>query len=221
MGQADLDDLGQAGDVVVARQRLQRRQVAQDTGRRVEGADEVLARAGVDAGLAAHGRVDHGEQRRRDVHDGHAAQPGRRDEAGQVGGRSTADGHDGVGAGEAHLAEHVPAVRRDLEVLLALTVGHLDRVRLVAVALQVRAHGVGALAQGRGVHDRHPLGALDHRGQLTEQAVPDHDVVRRGAAHGDARRLAHGAAASSAVTSSATCRADRLLVSTTSVATSR
>ena len=56
----------------------QRGQVAQHPDRRVEGADQVLAALGVDAGLAADRRVDHAGQRGRHLHDPHPAQPGRR-----------------------------------------------------------------------------------------------------------------------------------------------
>ena len=109
-----LDDLGQPGHEVVGRQRLQRRQVAQHPCRRVERADEVLALGGVDAGLAADRRVDHAEQRRGQVDDLDPAQPGRRDEAGQVGDGAPTDPDDGVAAGEAGLAQHAPQERRHL-----------------------------------------------------------------------------------------------------------
>ena len=69
------------------------------------------------------------EQRGRHVHDPDAAQPGRRDEAGQVGGRAAADVDDGVGAGEAGLPEHLPAERRDRRELGLLAVRDLDAVR--------------------------------------------------------------------------------------------
>ena len=65
-------------------------------------------RVGVDAGLAADGGVDHAEQRGRHQHHPDAAQPGRGDEPGQVGGRSPADADDGVGAGEAGRPSYVP-----------------------------------------------------------------------------------------------------------------
>ena len=92
--ESGLDDLGEPADVVVDRQRVQRGQVAQHPGRGVEGADEVLALGGVDAGLAADGGVDHGEHGRGDGDPAHAAQPGRGDESGEVGGRAAADADD-------------------------------------------------------------------------------------------------------------------------------
>ena len=75
-------------------------EVGDHRGGRVERADEVLALVRVDAGLAADGRVDHAEHRRRHLDDPHAAQPGGGDEPGEVGDRSPAEADDGVGAGE-------------------------------------------------------------------------------------------------------------------------
>ena len=53
------------------------------------------------------------QQRGRHVHDPDAAQPGRGDEAAEVGGRAAAEGDHRVGAGEAGLAERLPAVGGD------------------------------------------------------------------------------------------------------------
>jgi hypothetical protein len=64
-----LDDFGEAADQLVARQGLQGREVADHAPGLVEGADEVLALAGVHARLAADCGVDHPEQRGRQVHD--------------------------------------------------------------------------------------------------------------------------------------------------------
>ena len=98
-----LDDLGEARHVVAAVEGFQRRQVGEHPGGRVERADQVLARRDVDRGLAADRRVDHAEQRRRHVDDGHAAQPGRGGEPGEVGRRSPADADHAVGPG--HLGD--------------------------------------------------------------------------------------------------------------------
>ena len=112
------------------------------------------------------------------VHDAHAAQPGGGDEAGQVGGRPPADRHHGVVAGRADLAEHVPQVRRDLQVLALLAVGHLDRVRGEALRGEVLADRVGRRPERSGVHDGDPVGAGQRAGQLAEQPLPHHHVVR-------------------------------------------
>ena len=111
--EAALDDLGQPGDEVVARQRRQRGRgrTARPRGGR-NAPTRFLPSAVLIPVLPPTAASTIAEQRRRDLHDAHAAQPGRRDEPGEVGGRSAADADDGVGAGEAGLAEHPPQARR-------------------------------------------------------------------------------------------------------------
>ena len=58
---AGLHDLGEPGEDLVLRQRVEQLEVAQHRGRRVEDAHEVLALVRVDAGLAADRGVDHAE----------------------------------------------------------------------------------------------------------------------------------------------------------------
>ncbi|EKX63206.1 hypothetical protein STRIP9103_01490, partial [Streptomyces ipomoeae 91-03] len=180
--EAGLDDLGEPGHVVVDRQRLQRGQVAEHTRRRVEGPHEVLALGGVDAGLAADRRVDHGEHGGRDGDPAHPAQPGRRHEPGEVGGGAAAHADDDVGAGEPGLAERLPAVGGDLGGLRLLGVGHLDGDGLVALLGQVGAERLTGLAQRLGVNDRDPLGlAADQAAEFAEELTPHQDLVRLGA----------------------------------------
>ena len=131
--------------------------VAEHAGRRVEGADEVLALGGVDAGLAADGRVDHAEQRRRHLDDAHPAQPRRRDEAGEVGDGAAADPDDGIGAGEAGPAELRPERRRDLGRLGRLGVGHLGDVDGIPRGLERAVTRDVELGQRRGVDDEDAL----------------------------------------------------------------
>ena len=126
-----LDDLAQPGPQLGVRQRAEEGQVAQHAGRLVEGTDQVLPGTGVDAGLAADRGVDHAEQRRRDVHDPHPAEPGRGHEPAQVGGRSPTDGDDGIAAREAGAAERLPALRRHDRRLGLLAVGHRQRQHVV------------------------------------------------------------------------------------------
>lgn len=114
--------------------------------RRVEGADEVLALGGVDARLAADGRVDHGQDRGRYGDPAHAPQPGRGHEARQVGGRTAADADDDVGPGEAGLAQRLPAVGGDLGGLRLLRVRHLDGDGLEALVGEVRAERLAGAA---------------------------------------------------------------------------
>jgi hypothetical protein len=82
----------------------------------VERADQVLAGGGVHRRLAAHRRVDHGEEGRGGLHDGDAAQVRRGDEAGQVADHATAQSDDGgvaaVTGGEQLVGHAGPRVAR-------------------------------------------------------------------------------------------------------------
>ena len=66
--QAVFHHLGIAGAELALRQRVEQRGVGHHQDRLIERADQVLAVAGVDRGLAADGRIDLGEQRRRHLH---------------------------------------------------------------------------------------------------------------------------------------------------------
>ena len=167
---------------VVDRQRVERGQVAQHARGRVEGADEVLALGGVDAGLAADRRVHHAQHGGRHGDPAHPAQPGRGHEPGEVRGGPAADTDDEVAAGEAGLTEGLPAVRGDLGGLGLLGVGHLDGHDLEALAGQVLAQRFAGLGERLRVDDRDALGALaDQAGQLTEELTSDEHLVRLGA----------------------------------------
>ncbi len=75
-------------------QRPEEGDVDDDRRRLMEGADEVLALRQVDPCLAADRRVDLGDERRRDVDERHASEPGRGEEARRVAERSAADRDD-------------------------------------------------------------------------------------------------------------------------------
>jgi hypothetical protein len=143
----------------------------------MERADQVLAGRGVDAGLAADRRVDHAEQRGGHRHPAHPAQPGRGDEAGQVGHRAAADPDDRVGPGEVGAAQRVPARPGHLERLGRLGVGHLDRPDGQPGRPQCGADPVGQLPQRGGVHDGHLGRAGQQRGQAAEQVRADEHLV--------------------------------------------
>ena len=85
----------------------------------MEGADQVLALRGVDAGLAADRGIHLREQRGRDLHEAHAAAQDRRGKAGEVADHAAAERHDEIAALEAQLEqalaqglEHAEALRR-------------------------------------------------------------------------------------------------------------
>ena len=81
---AVLDHFREARGELARRQRAQAIGVDQHGARLVERADHVLAERMVDAGLAAHRRVDLREQRRRHLHERHAALVDRRGESRDV-----------------------------------------------------------------------------------------------------------------------------------------
>jgi hypothetical protein len=96
--QGRLDDLRVAGRPLLGRQRVEHRRVADDGRRLVVGAGVVLALADVDAGLAAVGRVDLGDEGRRNLDVAHAALVDRGAEAGEVADDAAAEGEDHVAA---------------------------------------------------------------------------------------------------------------------------
>ena len=191
--EAALDDLTHAGQQLVLGQGAQGANLAEHRGGRPERADQVLTLGGVDAGLTAHGGVHHAEQGGRNVHHAHAAQPGCRDEAGNVGNGAAAHGDDCVGAGEVVLTEHLPAERRHLVVLCLLSVRDFGAERFVAHGAQVFHDQLTGGTQGTRVNHEHLLGAVAQNfGDFTEQVVADENliVLTRGAAgHRDAGNI--------------------------------
>ena len=89
--QRGLDHLGPAGRELLRRQRLEHPRVGEHRRGLVVGARVVLALGQVDAGLAAVGRVDLRDERRRELHDRHAALVGGGAEAGQVADHAAAE----------------------------------------------------------------------------------------------------------------------------------
>ena len=173
-----LDDLGQPCDDLVAWDRFQGRDVDEDGVGFVEGADEVLACIGVDAGLTADCRVDHRQQCCRDVDDADPAHPGGGDESGEIGGRAAAEADHLVVAFETDLPEHTPAERGDLQVLTGLGIGNLDGVGIETLLVQKLPDLFGCFDEGGLKNDRDPVGTGRRLGDLTEQTPADHHVVR-------------------------------------------
>ena len=152
-----------------------------------------LPAAGVDAGLAADGGVDHREQGGRHVDDPHAAHPGGRDEAGEVGRRAAADRHDGVGAGHPEPAELLPAGAGGGEVLAVLAVGQVDAGgrRVPAASRSSRDGAVRTPATAGWWQTTTRRGAGEGLGDRAGDPAADDHVVRarrprRGGARGPA-----------------------------------
>ena len=177
-----LDDLAQPRPQLVKGERLENGQVAYDGRRRVEGADQVLARRGVDAGLPAHGRVDHGQEGGGDVDDGHAPQPGRRGEADQVGRRAPAHGDDAAVASHAHPTQLLPQRVQDGAGLGGLAARDGDPLDPQSGGAQPVLVPTGASLQLGDVDERHSSGAPagrpgDAAHHVDCQVLPDNDLV--------------------------------------------
>ena len=102
-----LDDLGAAAAVLLLGQRFERVGIADHDAGLIEAACLILARGQVDGGLAADGRIDRGQQRRRDLGKAHAALIRRRGKAREVAHHAAAERNDHVAAAEAVLTEEV------------------------------------------------------------------------------------------------------------------
>ena len=129
---------------------------------------------------------------------------------------ATADRDDGVGPGEARLAERLPAVGGDRRGLGPLALGQAEGEDVVVLDERVDDR-VGERPERAGVQDGHPLDRLaEQPREPAGQVVADHDVVRRRAADVQDRVVAHP---SSSRISAATSSGVRPSVSTTWVAT--
>ena len=87
-----LDHLGEAGPELPRRQAVQPLRRDQDRRRLVEGADEVLVLAEVQARLPTHAGIDLGQERRRDLHEADPPLPRGRGEPGDVPEHPAAEG---------------------------------------------------------------------------------------------------------------------------------
>ena len=93
-----LDHLGPAGALLAVGEGAQQVRIDHDQLRLEEGPDQVLAGREVDAGLPADAAIDHRQQRGRHLHQRHAAQVGRGDEAGEVADHPAAERDDRLAA---------------------------------------------------------------------------------------------------------------------------
>ena len=126
-----LDDLGAAAAVLLLGQRFERVGIADHDAGLIEAARLILARGQVDGGLAADGRIDRGQQRRRDLGKAHAALIRRRGKARKVAHHAAAERNDHVAAAEAVLAEEVQHIGVGREVLAPLARGEDKGVHTV------------------------------------------------------------------------------------------
>ena len=78
-----------------------------------------------------------------------AAQPGRRGEPGDVGGRSAAEADDRVLAADADPAQHLPDEADDGQILAGLGIGDLDAMGVNTLVGQMVPDRLGGLGQRR------------------------------------------------------------------------
>ena len=112
--------------------------VGEHQARLVEGADQVLALPGVDAGLAADRGIDLGQQRGRHLHDADAAPQDAGGEAGQVADHAAAKGDDAVAALDAELEQALAERRQHGEALARLARAHHHLAEQKALLVEAR-----------------------------------------------------------------------------------
>ena len=120
-------DLGVAGAELARRKRGKRAGVGEHEARLMEGADQVLALLGVDAGLAADRGIDLGKQAGRNLHEAHAAPQNARGEAREVADHTAAERDHAIAALHAEIEQRL-AKPREHRKALALLAGRDHRI---------------------------------------------------------------------------------------------
>ena len=179
--EAVLHDLGIAGPPFAQRQRGERRHVGEHQPRLVEAADQVLAVAAVDAGLAADAAVRLGEKRRRDLDEGDAAQQDARGEAGEVADHPAAECDQHGRSLDSPAEDALQHACQRFEVLAALA-GPDHQVGTGEARLPQRLQGGVEIAPGDaavGDHDRRAAGETrcQEAPRLGQQPGADQHVV--------------------------------------------
>jgi len=171
-----LGELTEPADPLALGQRGEERGIGHHVDGLVEGADEVLSLGEVDGVLAAHARIDHGQERRGHDDEVDAAQIGGGDQTGEIPHHPAAHGHDAVIATEALLGERAVELTGDLERFARLARGHRHRDDGEARLLEAAPNRGTAGVHDRGIRDeRHPTGLTETGHERTEprrRAIP-------------------------------------------------
>jgi len=179
--QAVFGDLGIAGAELALGQRIEQGGIGDHHDRLVEGADQILALARIDAGLAADRGVDLRQQGGRHLHEVESAPHAGRGKAGKVADHAAAEGDDEIAALDARRDDRL-AYRLEGGVALgALAFRHHDARAFDARGFE-RGLAGGKMMAGDGLisderNTRPRPQRLDARAQAREQAAADHDVV--------------------------------------------
>ena len=219
--QAVLHHLGEPCGEFALRQRVQGGGVGNDTHGLVKRADHVLGARVVDSGLAAHGGIHLGQERRWDLHETDAALEARCGKSRQVAHHPAPEGHDCGIPSQAPGDRRVEQALERGQGLVLLPVG--DDVGVNLTIRESRADLVQVERCDDVIGHHQHLPAVEVRGvQLAacQKLTPDENRVAAGSkVH---RQRFHVVSASSRFwISRTTCRAERRSVSTTVSATSR
>ena len=179
--QAVFGDLGIAGAEFALRQRVEQRGVGDHHHRLMEGADQILAVARIDAGLAADRTVDLRQQRGRHLHIIEPAPHRCRGKAGEIADDAAAERDHKIAALDARRDDRLAYGLERRVALGALADRHHDARGLDAGRFQ-RGFGGGEMMAGDGLvgDERHARAAaqrLDARAEAGEQAAADDDVI--------------------------------------------
>ena len=147
----------------------------------VEGAEQVLALGKVDAGLAADGRVDLGDERGRDLDPGHAPQVRGGEEARRIAERAAADRDERVASLDPQPGVLARRLADHRELLGGLARGQHDVLDRPALGEQALAHAGAERRPGAGLGDQdrpsrlEPVEGLGHGGH--RDPLAEHDVA--------------------------------------------
>ena len=179
--QAVFGDFGVAGAEFALRQHVKQSRVGDNQDRLMESADEVLAVAGVDGGLAADRGIDLRQQRGRHLHVIEPAPHHRRGESGEIADDAAAERDDEIAALDARGDDGLADLFEDRKAFRPLAGRDDDAVALHAGLFKGRLGGRQNVARDVLVGDDESLGAGPQRGDArakrSNNAAPDHDVV--------------------------------------------
>ena len=137
-----LGNLAQTLDENVVRQRCERLQVGEHSGRSVERTDQILSLRCINASFTTGRSINHGKQRRRTVHIANTTHPCGCHKTSQIGCRSTTKTDNRIGTGETLIAQALPNTVGHLDGLASLRIRNDNVVRIIACLTKQRARTI-------------------------------------------------------------------------------
>ncbi len=179
--QAVFGDFGVAGAEFALRQRIKQSRIGNNQNRLMESADEILAVAGVDGGLAADRGVHLRQQCGRHLDIIEAAPHHGRGESGEIADDAAAERDDKIAALDARGDDGLANLFEDRKAFRAFAGRDDDAIALHAGLFKGRFGGRQDVARDVLVGDDEGLGAGPQRGDAcakrSDDPAPDHDVV--------------------------------------------